>query len=282
VAPIDTLTYVIKGVAVGTDDHSQIYFGNLVNDPGPLYYLLVLLIKTPIYIFPTVLLALYMQLNTTYRKYTFETFILLTSLLYLIEITIPSKKLDRYILPLTVLLSIFVVGFLYDKFKGRVLYLFVFNLLYVLYLNFDYFSYYNPLIGGLSKNAYSIEPKWAFGQKELTIFFRNEIVKNNLELFPENEADVNRVRENNNRLIVAMPEKYFTQLNPYLRYLDSFAVINEIKPDARRASYFIFPVWEDTSIDFKERYSLEYYDTIKVRGEDVYIVYKKVKKNNDN
>ena len=76
VAPIDTLTYVVKGVVVGTDDHSQIYFGNLVNDPGPLYYLLVLLIKTPIYIFPTVLLALYMQLNTTYRKYTFESFIL--------------------------------------------------------------------------------------------------------------------------------------------------------------------------------------------------------------
>jgi len=279
VAPIDTLTYVVKGVVVGTDDHSQIYFGNLVNDPGPLYYLLVLLIKTPIYIFPTVLLALYMQLNTTYRKYTFESFLLICSLLYLIEITIPSKKLDRYILPLTVLLSIYAVSYLYNRFKERIVYLFLFNLFYVLYLNFDFFSYYNPVIGGLSKNAYAIEPKWAFGQKELTVFFSNEIEKNNLELFPKNEADVNRVRENNNRLIVAMPEKYFTQLNPYLRYIDSFAVINEIKPDARRASYFIFPVWEDTSADFKERYSMEYYDTIKVRGEDVYLVYKKVKKN---
>jgi hypothetical protein len=97
-------------------------------------------------------------------------------------------------------------------------------------------------------------------------------------LFPENEADVNRVREENNRLIVAMPEKYFTQLNPYMRYLDSFAVINEINSDAKRASYFIFPVWEDTSLEFKERYDLEFYETIKVRGEDVYLVYKKVNK----
>lgn len=279
VAPIDTLTYVVKGIVVGTDDHSQIYFGNLVSDPGPFYYLLVLLIKTPIYIFPTVLLALYRQLNTTYRKYTFETFILICSLLYIVEISIPSKKLDRYILPLTVLLSIFTISFLYNKFKERIIYLFLFNVFFVMYLNFDFFSYYNPLIGGLSKNAFLVEPKWAFGQKELTIFFSNEISKNNLELFPANEADVNRVRENNNRLIVAMPEKYFTQLNPYLRYIDSFAVINEIKSDAKRASYFIFPVWEDTSSEFKERYSLQYYDTIKVRGEDVYLVYKKVKKN---
>jgi len=278
VAPIDTLTYVVKGVVVGTDDHSQIYFGNLVNDPGPFYYLLVLLIKTPIYIFPTLLLAMYRQLNTTYRKYTFESFLLISSFLYLVEIAIPSKKLDRYILPISVLLSIFAISFLYNRFKGRIVYLFLFNFFYVLYLNFDFFSYYNPLVGGLSKFSYNVEPKWAFGQKELTIFFSNEIAKNNLELFPDNEADVNRVRENNNRLIVAMPEKYFTQLNPYLRYLNSFAVINEIKPDARRASYFIFPVWEDTSSEFKERYSLEYYDTIKVRGEDVYLVYKRIKK----
>lgn len=281
VAPIETFTYVIKGVVVGTDDHSQLYFGNFVNDPGPLYYLLVFFIKTPIYIFPAVLLALYRQLNTTYRKYTFEMFILVASFLYLIEITIPSKKLDRYILPLTVLLSIFAVSYLYNRFRERVIYIFIFNLFYILYLNFDFFSYYNPLIGGLTKNAYIIEPKWAFGQKELTIFFQNEIFKNNLELFPENEADVNRVREENKRLIVAMPEKYYTQLNPYLRYIDSFAVINEIKPDARRASYFIFPVWEDTSSDFKERYSLEFYDTIKVRGEDVYLVFKKIQKQDD-
>jgi len=278
VSPIETITYVFKGVVVGTDDHSQLYFGNLVNDPGPLYYLLVFFIKTPIYIFPTMLLALYRQLNTTYRKYTFETFSLITSLLYLIEISIPSKKLDRYILPLTVLLSIFVINYLYNIFKERIIYLFLFNVFYILYLNFDYFSYYNPLIGGLNKNSFVIEPKWAFGQKELTIFFRNEIKKNNLELFPKNEADVNRVREKNNRLIVAMPEKYYTQLNPYLRYIDSFAVINELKSDAKRASYFIFPVWEDNSIEFVDRYSLEYCDTIKVRGESVYIVYKKIKK----
>ena len=279
VAPVETIIYVFKGVVVGTDDHSQIYFGNLVSDPGPFYYLLVLFIKTPIYIFPTVLLALYRQLNTTYKKYTFESFILISSILYLIEITIPSKKLDRYILPISVLLSIYALNFIYNKFKERIIYLLLFNLFYILYLNFDYFSYYNPKIGGLNKNAFVVEPKWIFGQKELTIFFKNEIQKNNLELFPKNEADVNRVREDNNRLIVAMPEKYYTQLNAYLRYLDSFAVINELKSDAKRASYFIFPVWEDTSGEFKDRYSLEYYDTIKVRGEEVFLVYKKTKKN---
>ena len=179
------------------------------------------------------------------------------------------------------ILSFFALSYLYDAFKGKIIYLFIFNLLYVFYLSFDFFSYYNPLVGGLTTNVYAIEPKWAFGQKELTQFFKAEIEENKLELFAENEADVSRVRENNNKLIVAMPEKYFTQLKDYLRYIDSFAVINEIKPDARRASYFLFPVWEDTSSEFKERYSLEYYKTIKVRGVDAYIIYKKVKKTDD-
>ena len=78
--PIGTLTYVLKGVTVGTDDHSQIYFGNLVNDPGPFYYLIVCFIKTPIYIFPGLLLATYRQFGTTYKKYTFELFSRMSSL----------------------------------------------------------------------------------------------------------------------------------------------------------------------------------------------------------
>ena len=281
VAPFNTLSYVLKGITVGSDDHLQLYFGNLVSDPGPAFYLLVFIIKTPIYIFPAVLLALYRKLNTTYTKYTFEFFLLMSSILYLIEITFPAKKLDRYILPMMILLSFFALSYLYDALKSKIIYLFIFNFLYVFYLSFDFFSYYNPLVGGLSTNVYAIEPKWAFGQKEITQFFKTEIEENKLELFAENEADVSRVRENNNKLIVAMPEKYFTQLKDYLRYIDSFAVINEIKPDARRASYFLFPVWEDTSSEFKERYSLEYYKTIKVRGVDAYIIYKKVKKTDD-
>lgn len=277
VNPVGTIETVYKGLVVGSDDHSQIYFGNLVGDPGPLFYLLVFLIKTPIYIFPALLLALHRQFGTTYSKYSFDFILLLSSVLYLIEITIPSKKLDRYILPSIVLISVFCLSYLYDKYKEKIVLLLFLNFGYAFYINFDYFSYYNPLIGGISNFAYSVEPKWAFGQKEFTSYFKEIAIRDNLEYFPKNQSDVSRVREKNNRLIVALPEKYFTQLNPYLRYLDGVGVINEIKPDAARANYFVFPVWEDNSYEFIERYNLELDQSIYIRGVETYKVYKRNK-----
>ena len=274
VDPVGTLTYVLKGVTVGTEDHSQIYFGNLVSDPGPFYYLIVCFIKTPIYIFPGLLLAAYRQFGTTYKKYTFELFLLLSSLLYLIEISIPSKKLDRYVLSFTILVSIAVISYLYDLSKKLVIGLLLFNMLVIGYLNFDFFSYYNPLSGGLARGIYWVEPKWVFGQKDITDYFSNQISLNKLERFNSGE-NINKISNENSKLVVALPEKYYTQLYPYFKLIGGWAVINEIKPDAKKAGFFIFPVWEDSSEEFKPTYNLSYYDQIKVRSVPIFNVYKK-------
>lgn len=272
--PIGTLTYVLKGVTVGTEDHSQIFFGNLVSDPGPFYYLIVCFIKTPIYIFPGLLLAAYRQFDTTYRKYTFEIFLFLTSILYLIEITIPSKKLDRYALTFMMLLSIVVTSYLYDFSKKIVWSFIVINLFFVFYLNFDFFSYYNPLSGGLRSGVSWVEPKWAFGQSDISNYFITKIKNSGLEKFKDGE-NINKIDNENNKLVVALPEKYYTQLYPYFKLIGGWAVINEINPDARKARYFIFPVWEDNSQEFIGRYNLVLIDPIKVRDVTIFNVYQK-------
>lgn len=273
--PIDTINTVYKGVTVGTDDHSQIFFGQLVSDPGPLYYLLVFITKTPVYIFLAVLLALYIQLNTTYKKYTFEIFILMSSILFLIEISIPSKKLDRYILPTMLLVSVWSLSYLYDRYKKLVYSFFIINLLVIFYLRYDFFSYFNPLIGDNRFAPFWIESKWAYGQKELVEFFRNEITTNKYETFSLDELDVGRIDRRHQKLIVAIPEKYYTQLHPYLRLLESQAVINDLSAHAQKANYFIFPAWDHRPEYYMDRYFLKFLTTIKVRGEDTYFVYKK-------
>lgn len=274
VDPIGTLTYVLKGVTVGTDDHSQIYFGNLVNDPGPFYYLIVCFIKTPIYISLGLLIAAYRQFGTTYKKYTFELFLFFSSILYLIEISIPSKKLDRYILTFILLISIAIISYTYDYSKKLAISYLVLNLFFVFYLKFDFFSYYNPLAGGIANGIRWIEPKWVFGQQDISNYFANEIKKNNLDYF-EPGQNISKISNSNNKLVVALPEKYYTQLYPYFKLIGGWAVINEINPEAKKASYFVFPVWEDTSSEFVERYNLYYYEDIKIRDVAIFKVFKR-------
>lgn len=271
--PIGTLKYVYEGVVVGTEDHSQIYFGNLVNDPGAFYYLIVTFIKATIYIFPALLVVAYTQLNTTYKKYTFEIFLFLSSILYLIEISIPSKKLDRYIYTFMILLSLIIYSYIYDISKKVLIYFISINLFFIMYLNYDYFSYYNPLFGGVKNGINWVEPKWIFGQKEVLGFFTQEKISNGFDDYLEEEP-VAFLESNHNYLIVAIPEKYYTQLYPYFRLINSRLVIDSLAPEAKNAKYFIYPIWADTSQNQKIKYKLEYYNQITVRGVAIFNVYK--------
>lgn len=273
--PFDTLITVYKGVTVGTDDHSQIFFGQLVSDPGPLYYLLVFVTKTPAYIFLAVLLALYIQLNTTYKKYTFEIFLLMSSILFLIEISIPSKKLDRYILPSMLLISLWCLSYIYDRYRKLIYSFLILNLLVIFYIRYDFFSYFNPAVGDNRFAPFWIESKWTYGQVELLEFFRKEIAVNNYESFSLDELDIGRLDRRHRKLVVAFPEKYYTQLHPYLRLLGSQAVIMDLSAHAQKANYFVFPAWEHRPDYYMDRYNLSILSTIRVRGEDTYYVYKK-------
>ena len=148
-------------------------------------------------------------------------------------------------------------------------------MLIIFYIRYDFFSYFNPLIGDNRFAPLWIESKWTYGQKELVDFFRNEILINNFELFSSDNLDVGRISKKHKKMIVALPEKYYTQLYPYFRLLSSQAVINDLSAHAQKANYFIFPAWEHYPQEYKDRYALEFLTTIKVRGEDTYFVYKK-------
>jgi len=273
--PVGTFNYLLKGIQVGTEDHYQLYFGQLISNPGPFYYLIVSFIKATIYIFPALLVAAYTQLNTTYRKYSFEIFLFMSSILYLIEISIPAKKLDRYAFLFLILLSIIIYSYIYDFSKKLLLYFVGINVFFIFYLNFDYFSYYNPLIGGVKNGINLVEPKWIFGQKELTDFFANEKKLNGYDDYIESD-NIQEIELKNNKLIVAIPEKYMVQLYPYFHLISSKAVINTFTGEAVKAKYFIFPVWQDESLTggYITNYNLVYYNNVTVRGVPIFNVYK--------
>lgn len=283
--PVNTLNYIYKGVTVGTDDHNQIFLGQQLSDPGPLYYVVVFLFKSSIFLVPALIFAIVILLKEYKEKlvklsvYKFELYLILLTLIYFIEISIPSKKLDRYILTSMIFLSLAVSSILWERYKKLVITFIFINLATMIYLKNDYFSYYNPLFGGMASGIYSFEPKWAFGQKEIQKYFADELIAGGYEVFHDGES-IDKIQKDNSKMVVALPEKYYTQLFPYFRQIGSWAVINELKPDAQKAKYFIFPVWENNSYDFEKRYNLERVNSIFVQNTEVFYVYKVKEKNN--
>jgi hypothetical protein len=73
------------------------------------------------------------------------------------------------------------------------------------------------------------------------------------------------------RFSVAFPEKYFTQLWPFV---SQKSVIMDRKSEAKNAKYFVFPVWEDQSST--SAFKLNYVGTIDFRGVALYKVYEQV------
>ena len=278
--PINTLIYVYKGVTVGTDDHTQIFLGQQMLDPGPWYYVIVFMFKSSIYLIPALIFTIFVLIRDFKKdsffklsKFNFELYLILLTIVYFIEISVPSKKLDRYILTSMIFLSLAITSILWEKYKKLVLTFIFINFLTIIFLKNDYFSYYNPIFGGMSSGIYSFEPKWAFGQKEIQDYFQNELSTFDYETFNTGES-LDKIQKDNNKMVVALPEKYYTQLSPYFRQIGSWAVINELKPDAQKAKYFIFPVWENTISDFEVRYNLQKVNSIFVQNTEVFYVYK--------
>jgi hypothetical protein len=270
---------VYKGVTVGTDDHTQIFLGQQLADPGPWYYVIVFLFKSSIFLFPALIFAVFMiykgykSSSLNIKSLGFELYLILLTFTYFIEISIPSKKLDRYILTSVLFLTLIVSSILWEKYKSLVISFVFINILTAIYINYDYFSYYNPLFGGLERGIRNFEPKWAFGQKEIQEYFLREIDSFSYDVFETGE-NIDKIQINNNKLIVALPEKYYTQLFPYFRQIGGWAVINELKPEAAKAKYFIFPVWENLATEFESRYNLVKIDSIRVRNTEVFYVYR--------
>lgn len=287
VSPLEALNTVYRGISViGVErGHEQIYFGQKVLDPGPTFYFVALFYRSSLYIILGLLLFIFKTKGSLDKKK--EEFIisaLLFALLYFVELIIPSKKLDRYILPSLMALTL-VAGFSYswliDEIEKKVFKLWIVVLLFIpavitlIYLHPDYFSYYSPLGGGLKKGVCVLEPKWVIGQSKLATYFKKLSEEKGYVAFAPGE-DIKDLESLQSKLVLAFPEKYYTQLWPHVREIGGWAVIEDLTDEAKDAKYFIYPVWDDYS--FREtRFQLKFLDQVSLRKVPIYNIYEKIK-----
>ena len=290
VIPGKVIQTLYGGVSeVGVEgDHLQFYFGKLVENPGPGFYFVVLALKSSIYLLVGFIGALIIRkkLPENFRK--FMDYLLIFVFFYFIQLTLPTKKLDRYILPdlvvMSLISSIFYV-WLFEKInfkkvwqKAFCVVLFFVPAIYTdILIHPDYFSYFNPMFGGLKTGIKVIEPKWIIGKDEIMDYFME--LSDDTGMKPSWSASFEEIvykssgRNLKTSMTVAFKEKYYTQIWPFFREKGAWAVIKELKPFADKTKYFVYPVWDDTSMEESD-IPLSYFDSIKIRGVTVYNVYK--------
>ncbi len=289
VIPLEALRTLYLGVTdIGVEgDHFQWYFGNYVEDPGPSFYFVVFGLRSSVYLFIGFFAALFIRKKVSEKIRNFMDFLLIFVFFYFIQLTIPTKKLDRYILPgfsaMSLISTMFFVWVL-DKIKfkkvwQKVLSLIVFLIpafFYNAYVHPDYLSYFNPMFGGLKTGVKVLEPKWLIGTDEIIEYF-SKIMSEQGMIFSSNasfEEVVYRKYGKDLRytMTVGFKEKYYTQIWPFFREFGAWAVIKELKPFADKTKYFVYPVWDDTAMNESDL-KLRYFDTIKLRDVPLYNVY---------
>jgi hypothetical protein len=277
---------LFKGVStIGIEsDHIQYYFGKLVADPGFTFYPVVMFIR----ISPWILIGLIGTLILAWKKKIgqrrFVLFLAIFSVFYLIQLTIPSKKLDRYILPAILSVTLMAVPcyiWLCDRLK-QYKYLLKGFLVSVIvltnsYLHPDYFTYFTPLIGGLTNGIKIVEPKWLIGEREILSEVKKLMVNGNYVTlgYGSSLEKIIQTEEDTDVMIVGFQEKYYTQIWPFLREAGAWAVINDMTAQAKFAKYVIYPVWDDASAE-ETRFRLKEVSDIKIRGVTTYHVYQKL------
>jgi len=289
VNPLKALTGLYEGIAdVGIEsDHSQIYFGQKVADPGTLYYFVVLGLRSSVWLLFGFLGSIVLLILKKFDagKKRFVVYLIVYSGLYFAEITVPSKKLDRYLLPSILTLSLVSTMFFYwitekwSKYKYVITTILVIPaLMTVNYLHYDYLSYYNPVFGGLKAGMFILEPKWLIGQPEIMNYFMELKKTKNYQDAPEDKSFEELIytkSEINNVLTVGFQEKYYTQIWPFFREKKSWSIIQELRPFATKTRYFVYPVWNDES-EYEFRFKLQEQGKIYKGGIHMYTVYERV------
>jgi hypothetical protein len=288
----EALSTIYRGIfTIGVErGHYQLFMGNWVEDPGWLFYLVVILYRTSV-----ILYLGFFGFLLTFHKYVkrkgavwFVVYAFIFAGFYALELSIPAKKLDRYLLPAILSLALvvgffyeYIIDYLYQKAKAIAVLLVLIIISYyawtISYLHPNYFAYYSPLFGGLEKGIYAIEPKWMLGQRELEDYFANLMKTGDYEPFKPGESvdEVLYTPEINNMLTVGFQEKYYTQIWPFIEETGARAIIKDLTPMAVKAKYFVYPVYDNES-SYEERFKLEFVDNIKVNGIDLYAVYRRV------
>lgn len=284
VEPLKVFQTLYEGIAsVGVEgDHIQYYFGRLVEDPGPSFYFVVLGFRSSIYLLVGFVGSLIIRKKLPVNLRRFMDYLLIFVFFYFIQLTLPSKKLDRYILPELVVMSLISSMFfvwLFEKLNFKKVMVMVFMMpaiLTALYLHPEYMSYYNPMFGGIKVGVKTLEPKWLIGTSNIIRYFKGLSERDNLQSSFNTSFEelvyVHHGRDLEPLLTVAFREKYYTQIWPFFREFGAWPVIESLTPFAERTKYFVYPVWDDTA-STENRFTLRYVDTIKLRGAPLYNVY---------
>ena len=288
VRPLDVYYKLLEGIfSVGIEEgHEQLFFGKYVTDPGILFYPVVLLFKSSIFMLPGVFgYFIWARKYANSKLATFNKFLLIFSILYILPLLASSKKLDRYILPNFLTLSLISASFYYYLYslKTKVFYYVVVPIsfvwvMFIAYIHPDYLSYYSPLTGGLRVGINVIEPKWMYGGLEVRDYFQDLKEKNNYTSFTQ-EAPFKELMTRSelleDKLVVAFPEKYYNQTYPFLDQIGGRAVIDKLTGESKYAKYFVFPVWEDRHM-YLDKHKVIYFDSIYVRGVKSFIIYRRL------
>jgi len=167
-APVETLSAMIpqsREVAF-EKGHSQLFFGEETDNPGPLFYPFVLLLRlSPVFLLAPVIFYLGKNQERTSLK-SFLAFLGSFYLIYLIFMVLAPKKIDRYMLPIFPLFAIWaglVIPQIWKKSAALlVVALLAFQFFPLLSLYPHYFAYTSPLVLS-AENANKIIGHKSFG-----------------------------------------------------------------------------------------------------------------------
>jgi len=278
VNPIGTIDYyLIRGVkTTGFDSgHDHVWFGVETSDPGFWFYPVITIGRyTPFLIAGCVMgiiavaykIAKGKNLKKVLNENRFYAISFFYAAFYFAMVTIVSKKLDRYSLPMLFVMSIFAVYalkvFWESKLKKGVIFvlavLLIIRIGLLVRLHPDYLAYYSPYIGGLDGGRYAVIPKWEIGYKKVADYFNTMDNVSNIKVAVANW--------------------------PIMHYYADF-IVADIRHDADawNADYFVLPVYSDMRNSYyKKQYILvdtgvdiniagvKYYDLYKNEGRSKY------------
>ena len=184
--------------------------------------------------------------------------------LYLVFITIPSKKMERYTVPVYPFIAV-LAGVGLSRVKrgldsylkgGGLLLIPLLSLFFVLSagdIHPDYLAYYSPLVGGYSSGTRFIYPRWHFGDAQLGRYLNSREGAENLTIACYNHD----------------------QLPPFV--LGKVISLGR-DTDQSEADYIVIPVWRvEREQELQELYNLELETVTTVGKNPVYRVFRVVK-----
>ncbi len=163
VQPIQTLENIFsEGFRVGVKNgHGQIILDEYTTNAGFNYYAMITFMKVSLFTLIGVAFAIVGWSKHKKLSLTVVSYLGLFATLYFISMSIPSKKIDRYMLPIYPFLSLLsVYGYSLIKNKIIILVLFVGFIISPLLSFFPYyFTYTSPLYGSIQNANYFVAQK---------------------------------------------------------------------------------------------------------------------------